>query len=246
MGISDLLTRPQDRAYFAVAVFFQLTSVVALVLRFLATERAGRRPHVEDWLAFASLLLYLCFSTANLAGVIRSEGRPASEPAASEAELAVVGKLVYVSVFVYFYQQFFAKLSILALYYRLFKVNPKFKRGIDALVAYHAIWITVSTFLISFICRPLAKFWDSRVAGQCTPIGPLIAVTETLNSVGDFLLVGLAITIVGMVQISEAAKRKLFICFGLGALAGVVGFIKIGFSFLGDAVREYSGSAALP
>ncbi|KAI1123657.1 hypothetical protein F5Y10DRAFT_269873 [Nemania abortiva] len=240
MGISDSLKNPQQRAYLFVAIVFTLTSVLALILRFVATRRAGRKPHVEDWLALTSLLFYLGFGAVNLVDAIISSGRNALELLAAADDFAAVRKLIYAALWLYFYQQLFAKLSILALYYRLFRVKPAFKKCIDALVIYHALWITLVSFLIAFVCRPLARFWDPQVPGHCIPIGTLLAVTETLNSLGDFLLVALAVAIVSIVQSSKTAKRKLVIFFGLGAVAGIIGFVKIGLSFSNDAVYVFT------
>ena len=128
----------------------------------------------------------------------------------------------------------------MALYYRLFWVKPVFKWCIDALVAYHVAWITVTSFLIGFHCRPLAAFWDPGLpGGHCNPTGTLLAVTETLNSFGDFLLVALAVIIISILQTQKATKRRLVVFFGLGVLAGAIGFVKIGVSFNNDAVCEW-------
>ncbi|KAI0896299.1 cytochrome P450 [Annulohypoxylon nitens] len=41
-------------------------SILAVILRFWASKRAGRKPHVEDWLALLSLIIYLAFGSVNL------------------------------------------------------------------------------------------------------------------------------------------------------------------------------------
>lgn len=90
--------------------------------------------------------------------------------------------------------------------------------------------------MLGFHCRPLDKFWSPRLSGQCFQEGTFIAVVEGINSLGDFLLVALPVAIVPTLRVSGATKKKLFALFGLGVLAGVIGFVKIGISFNDDTV----------
>lgn len=50
---------PGQGAYFVLLIVSALTSVVAIVLRFVATSRSGRKPGLEDWLAFAAVVVFL-------------------------------------------------------------------------------------------------------------------------------------------------------------------------------------------
>lgn len=77
--------------------------------------------------------------------------------------------------------------------------------------------------MLGFHCRPLDKFWDPELFVHCTSEGTLIAVVEGINSLGDFLLVALAVAIVPTLQVSRATKRKPIVLFGLGILAGAIG-----------------------
>lgn len=46
-------------AYLVVLVFCALSSVAALILRFVATHRSNRKPGAEDWFALVAVLLFL-------------------------------------------------------------------------------------------------------------------------------------------------------------------------------------------
>lgn len=74
------------------------------------------------------------------------------------------------------------------------------------------------------------------MAGTCIVEGTFIAVSESINSFGDLLLVALAIDMVRTLQISNINKWRLRFLFGSGAFAGVIGFIKIGMSFNDNAI----------
>lgn len=46
-------------AYFVVLIFCALSSVAALILRFVATHQSNRKPGAEDWFALVAVLLFL-------------------------------------------------------------------------------------------------------------------------------------------------------------------------------------------
>jgi len=46
-------------AYFVVLILCALSSIGAIVLRFLATHRSRRKPGAEDWFSLAAVLLFL-------------------------------------------------------------------------------------------------------------------------------------------------------------------------------------------
>lgn len=73
MGLGGVMKNEQQRAYLVVAVVFTPLSILAVILRFWASKRAGRKPHVEDWLALLSLIIYLAFGSVNLVGTYASK-----------------------------------------------------------------------------------------------------------------------------------------------------------------------------
>lgn len=138
---------------------------------------------------------------------------------------------MYSALWAYVWQQLFAKFSIMSLYYRLFHVNRKFSLCIYAFMIYHVAWVIAVSILLIVQCQPLGKFWNPLIPGQCIVETTFIAVTESINSFGDFLLVALAMSMVRILQISKINRWRLRILFGSGAVAGIIGFLKIGLSF---------------
>lgn len=114
--------------------------------------------------------------------------------------------------------QTFAKLSICALYRRIFGVNQVYRRWVYSLAAAQcAICLTLVCMQL-LLCRPFHKFWDWLVPGQCTPWTTLLLVTEPPNSLVDFGLVALAMSMIRPMQLKPNAKWKLRFLFGLGSL----------------------------
>lgn len=140
-------------------------------------------------------------------------------------------QLMYSALWAYVWQQLFAKFSIMALYYRLFHVNRSFSLRIHALMIYHIAWVVAASVIMSVQCQPLSRFWNPLIPGKCIGETTSIAIVESINSFGDFLLVALAMSMVRILQISQSNRWKLRILFGSGALAGIFGFLKVGLSF---------------
>lgn len=138
---------------------------------------------------------------------------------------------MYSALWAYVWQQLLAKFSIMCLYYRLFHVNHTFSLCIYALMIYHVAWVILVSVMLGVFCQPLGKFFNPIIPGQCIGEITFVTVTETVNSFGDFLLVALAMSMVRILQMSKANRWRLRILFGSGALAGIIGFLKIGLSF---------------
>ncbi|KAF7865956.1 hypothetical protein EAF04_006120 [Stromatinia cepivora] len=78
------------------------------------------------------------------------------------------------------------------------------------------------------------KFWQWWAPGKCIPFSTILVSLEPPNSLIDFALVILALSMIRSLRIKTKAKWKLRFLFGLGSLAGIFGFVKIGMSYNSD------------
>jgi hypothetical protein len=123
------------------------------------------------------------------------------------------------------------KLAVLALYYRIFSINRTYRLSIYALAAAQAVLIFLCCVLQSQICHPFARWFDRTIPGTCKSDGLIILAGETPNSIIDFLMVILAMVMIRSLHLSRIVKWRLRFLFGLGALVGIVGFIKVALTF---------------
>lgn len=115
--------------------------------------------------------------------------------------------------------QLFTKLSLLFLYYRIFWVNKTFVRWLYGLGVIQIAWF-ISAYLVKWMmCWPVQYIWDKTIpGGTCTNIGAFLAASETINSLVDFAMLGLAVWTVQSLKVSRASKWRLSILFSLGGL----------------------------
>lgn len=113
----------------------------------------------------------------------------------------------------------FAKLSILLLYLRLFKVNRTFRLFDFALMSLVVSYCISLALSILFACEPLARTWDSSIPGTC-PVDILKVdfAIGGFNIFTDTAILILPIPIVWRLQISTTRLIGLMLVFGTGAL----------------------------
>lgn len=105
--------------------------------------------------------------------------------------------------------QNFAKLSLLALYYRLFSVNRAFVKWIWAIGIIQMCWFMAMFWIRWFMCTPVAKVWEPTLPGHCIDSNVLLVAGEAVNSPIDFVMVALAVYMVRSLKVSHAARWKL-------------------------------------
>ncbi|KEY73199.1 hypothetical protein S7711_04165 [Stachybotrys chartarum IBT 7711] len=139
------------------------------------------------------------------------------------ALIALIFHLAYTSTFLYR-----AKLSLCLLYYRLFSVNRKLVVCVYCIAAVQIAWFIAAYLVKWFMCVPVERIWD--VTGNtdgCIEIGPFMAGIESVNSLIDFIMIGLAIWIIQSLRMKSSAKWKVSILFAIGGLSGVIGIVKV-------------------
>ncbi|RWA10607.1 hypothetical protein EKO27_g4505 [Xylaria grammica] len=219
-------------ATFFLCIFTTPICILLTLLRFTTTQRRGRRVGLEDWLALAALIIYLVWVGYALAAVILQNGRNVLEAGAlpKSTTLAII-QAGYVLDAFYVVNQACAKFSILALYYRIFSANRTF-----VLWTYGVATVTMLWFISMFIerllvCNPPAKLWNPDLPGYCVNSQIVIAAAESVNSLLDFVMIGMAIYVVRQLKISASQQLQLSLIFTIGGLAGVIGPIKIAFAY---------------
>lgn len=126
--------------------------------------------------------------------------------------------MIFVADMITMLDQTFAKLSVCALYHRIFGINLVYRRWIYFLGGFQCATYTALAFIQSFQCRPLNKFWQWWADGECMPFSTILLSLEPPNSLVDFCLVILALVMIRPIQMKSAAKWKLRLLFGLGTL----------------------------
>jgi len=227
-------------ATFVVTLITLPICVLVTVLRFAVIIRSRRQIAVEDWLALGALFPYLAWSVYGLVLVVDVENGTKAIFDMSEFDPKVWRDTIitgYVLQILFGPQQTLAKLSLLTFYHRVFSINKTFLRLSYVVgtiqITYCISWIFTSIFM----CNPPRKTWEPWIDGTCLDLSIVLAVCESVNSVIDFIMIGMAIYIVRELKTTRANKFKLGTLFAFGGLTGLLGFVRIGMAYgtVGDS-----------
>ena len=124
---------------------------------------------------------------------------------------------MYLSGLFYFPAIFFANLSILSLYRRLF-ITPGFQRITVIMITISIAWFVPAFLVELFTCWPIQYFWNPTIKGGCiyySTFWLVIGITEIVIDLTTFFLPLREIT---KLQLSLQKKLLLGAIFSLGGL----------------------------
>jgi len=133
--------------------------------------------------------------------------------------------LLFIAELFYAFGLFFAKVSILSLYWRMFHVT-NIRLPIQILFGCSFVWIIFRIFMGIFHCVPVEAFWDSSAGGYC-------AIEDKKFFFGTTLVhaaIDIAILILPMWQISQLQLPMLQKC-------GIMIMFTFGFFICAAAIR---------
>ena len=135
----------------------------------------------------------------------------------SDSEVTKAYYWFWVSIWVYYTGLFFAKLSILLQYLRIF-MQKKFRWACFGLMALTVICSCWAIFSGVFMCSPVESFWDFSVPGKCMQRLGVWYSTAATNAFTDFATALLPLPLIKGLPIPRSQKIILASVFGLGFL----------------------------
>ncbi|KAM5347530.1 hypothetical protein ACJ41O_007354 [Fusarium nematophilum] len=120
------------------------------------------------------------------------------------------------SELLYAFSLFFAKLSILTLYWRMFHVT-NIRLPIQILFVCSCIWIIFRIFMGIFHCIPVQAFWDSSAGGYCAiEDKKFFFGTTMVHAVIDIAILVLPMVQIGKLQLPSLQKYGIMVMFMFG------------------------------
>ena len=110
------------------------------------------------------------------------------------------------------------RFSLLFLYNRIFKSDRSFSIATRILGTVNAIWYVGFTAAACLRCIPPRKLWNPLIKGQCVNDSALMIATAVLDSLLDFCVMILPISVLKRLQMSMRRKINLAMIFAIGGL----------------------------
>jgi hypothetical protein len=112
----------------------------------------------------------------------------------------------------------FDKISILCMYYRIFKVDHTFRIASHAVNAFIILSGTAYILATIFQCTPVAGFWNKTIHPKCINSEAFWISYATINILTDIVLLTLPIRQVMKLNVSKVEKFGLILVFFTGCL----------------------------
>ncbi|KAF7522649.1 hypothetical protein G7054_g12077 [Neopestalotiopsis clavispora] len=140
--------------------------------------------------------------------------------------------MLYIAEIIYAFGLYFAKMSVLLFYWRLFNVT-NLRYPMIALMAMSTIWIIIRTFMAIFHCVPVRAFWDLTIVDARCDIDDK---KFFFGSVLVHLLIDVMILSLPVFQIGKLQLRKM-------QKIGIIAMFTFGFTICVCAVAIIVGAA---
>ncbi|KAJ5086426.1 integral membrane protein [Penicillium alfredii] len=205
-------------------VFAFLLSTVAVALRILARKINGSKLFLDDYLIIIALLFkYGCSIGVTM---LLWNGLGSHITMIPKKNLTVFFKIGWSNPFVYTSCVAFIKLSILALYKRLFSVRH-IVWAVNFLAGFVILWAVSIIVANSLMCIPVNKFWDQEIEGACIDTAKFYYGQQIPNILSDICILILPLKVVWDLPIAKTQKGLLSGVFLVGGLTLIFDIVRL-------------------
>ncbi|KAF2235867.1 hypothetical protein EV356DRAFT_531424 [Viridothelium virens] len=202
-----------------------MLSFIAIVLRFTSRWLIDARILLDDWLILAALPFAWAEGIVDINGTYNYNfGKHIATltPSTLEGFLAAT----WAFQLLYNFAIAFSKLSILALYWRIFHV-PSFKIPLLITTSLTMSWLIACMFASVFSCIPIEGFWRLDKRSHCINNIAYYIGQAVGNILIDICLFSLPVLMISRLQISLSQKIAVMGIFLLGAFVTLTSALRL-------------------
>ncbi|KAJ5936157.1 integral membrane protein [Penicillium verhagenii] len=205
-------------------VFSFLCPTVAVALRVWARKLSGCKLFLDDYL----ILIALFFKYACSIGVtiLLFNGMGSHIDMVPKKKLIVYFQIGWANPFMYTTCVAFTKLSILALYKRLFTVKPM-TIAVNIMASFVVLWCVSIMVAATLNCIPINSFWDRSIDGKCIDAASFNYAMQIPNIFSDLIILVMPIRLVLALPIPKTQKILLSGVFLIGGLTLIFDTVRL-------------------
>ncbi|KAH7126037.1 hypothetical protein EDB81DRAFT_203112 [Dactylonectria macrodidyma] len=196
-----------------VVISMTVLALTCVGLRLVSRHLKGQKLWWDDWVLLFSMGWNL--AVVGFIFAMYACGMGLHADLVEMDDIVMMAKWLVVAEILYAFNLGWTKLSLLLMYYRIFRV-PYFKRMAWIVGTFVMCWVVTITFLFVFICVPVEKLWYPELPGHCiNQVGTWIAnAASTIFT--DIVILLLPLRPIWRLQLSKSEKIGLMVAFGLG------------------------------
>ncbi|TWU74359.1 hypothetical protein ED733_006412 [Metarhizium rileyi] len=196
-----------------VVVAVTVLALVAVGLRLLSR----RIKHQQLWLDDEMIMFSMAWNLIVVGFIFAmySTGMGLHADKVDPSEIVMMAKWLVVAEVLYAWNLGWTKMSLLLMYYRIFRL-PYFKKMAWVVGAFVWAWVICITFLFIFICVPVQKLWYPQIPGRCIDqVGTWISNAAS-TILTDLVILLMPIPEIWKLQLRKTEKLGLTLAFSLG------------------------------
>ncbi|KAK4696408.1 hypothetical protein P7C71_g1495, partial [Lecanoromycetidae sp. Uapishka_2] len=204
----------------AVAITFLCFSFVVLVFRFISRVYTRVAIGTDDWLIVAAAVFAWCFTILCLVNVQDNHyGQHIGKASAQDTKRFL--QLLYYMAITYCPALTLSKLSLLALYWRIFRVSTA-RRPMQIAAALNIGWGIAAGLVCIFPCRPIRGFWDFTTPSKCIDYNIFYTSNQAIAIALDIVVLFMPIYFISNLQQSLSQRISISSTFLLGLVVTLV------------------------
>ncbi|KAF9886704.1 hypothetical protein FE257_011218 [Aspergillus nanangensis] len=197
----------------ATTIAVTVLALIAVCLRLLARFERKQQLWWDDWMIMWSMGWNIIVVGFIFAMIQQGMGHHADTIPVENVVL--MAKYLVVAEILYVFNLVWTKLSILLMYYRIFRF-PFFKRWAYIIGTFVILWVICITFLFIFICVPVEKLWYPDTPGRCINQVATWIANSVSTILSDLAILLLPLPQVWRLQLRLSEKLALTFAFSLG------------------------------
>jgi len=147
-------------------------------------------------------------------------------------------KIIYPVIILYTLALTISKLSLLALYWRIFR-DSKGQWPIIVVAAVNVIWMIIIVFMSIFICHPIRGFWDFGVPSKCFKYNTVFVANEAITITLDVVMLLMPVYFISTIKRSVSQRISISSTFLLGLVVTIISAIRLWRLILSDKLERY-------
>ncbi|KAF2872624.1 hypothetical protein BDV95DRAFT_391473 [Massariosphaeria phaeospora] len=227
-GVKSNFDNPVKTVYTAsIATQVLCISIVGVIV----AVRVYTRTHIlcsfglDDWLLVFGFLFAVGYSAIAL--TMNHYGGGLNQWDVPKEKLEPFGITVYSTMVIYGPCAFCIKASILVFLTRVFAPIRRAVMLIYLIIGFLFAYYLPVLGLKAAICRPVAKFWDDNLPGQCFDQRALILADSVVSVVSDVIIFAAPLPLTCNLQMKKMKRVKVAAVFSAGGLACICSAIRL-------------------
>ncbi|OHE94511.1 hypothetical protein CORC01_10231, partial [Colletotrichum orchidophilum] len=227
-GVVPDFQHPQDVLH-TINLVSQILSIVSvsifMMLRIYAKALIAPPFYLDDWMAVIAWILSIGYSATAL--VMQHYGGGFHVWEISKEEYVGFLKGLYADTLVYGPNSYFTKLALLLIVVRVFRLNRKTIISTYAVIMFMTGYYVPVLFLKTFICHPIAGYWDSTLNATCLNQRAIFVADTAVSAITDTAVLCLPIPVALSLRMPWTKRLKVILMLSAGGLATAASIVRM-------------------